>query len=85
MTDRLVWVDIALDVFAIVLVVIGVSIVWRINVSIRGALAKLQDSTGRVEAARDQIIARNHEIHDRAIAALDGRLKALEEREPPAQ
>jgi hypothetical protein len=79
--------DVTLDLLVLLLASVGVTLVWRIYRiigAVRDVIAKIvgdiQSSTATLETARSKIDSLNEEIHQRAIAALEQRLKALEER-----
>jgi hypothetical protein len=79
-------IDVSLDLLVLLLVVVGVGFIWRIYLitgTVRDVIARLvadiESSSRRLEAARDKIDALNEELHRQAFAALEQRLKALEE------
>jgi hypothetical protein len=80
-------IDFAVDLLGLVLISIAVILVWQIfkaigavrDVGIRLA-RDLESSNERLETARENVSRLNDEIHAREIAALDRRLKALEDR-----
>jgi outer membrane lipopolysaccharide assembly protein LptE/RlpB len=78
--------DAALDLLLLSLLIFGVALVLRIHLATGvagGAVARvvrrIVSSTERLEAASEAIDTLHEEMHEQAIAAIDRRLKALED------